>query len=161
MNCQSSLSSIPYQSEVKLAVRFSDVDMMRVVHHAAYLHFFETMRFALLRNFLRVEIERFFSAQVVCPVVDCQVKYLRSVTFGQEPIGYVRLWLLKNSSFAFDYWIAVGREICARGRTRHCFATAELELLLHPPEFFRNAIHVAREQYPDLIVEASTLEGLR
>ena len=31
-----------------LYVRFADVDMMRIVHHTAYLHWFEQLRFHFL-----------------------------------------------------------------------------------------------------------------
>lgn len=67
---------------VDVEVPFHDVDPMNVVWHGHYLKYFEVARCALLRRF-NYDYPQMKASGFVWPVVECQLKYVRSACFGQ------------------------------------------------------------------------------
>lgn len=72
-----------WQAEVLLEVPFHDVDVMGVAWHGHYLKYFEAARNALLRA-LDYDYPQMRDSGYAWPVVECQLKYVRPATYGQQ-----------------------------------------------------------------------------
>lgn len=70
------------RAAVDVEVPFHDVDVMNVVWHGHYVKYFEIARCALLRTF-NYDYPQMRDSGYVWPVVECQLKYVRSAYFGQ------------------------------------------------------------------------------
>ena len=69
-------------SESKVRVEFYDVDSMDVVYHANYIKFLEVARCDLLDK-IGYGYEQMRATSYVFPVATLNVKYVRSLRFGQ------------------------------------------------------------------------------
>lgn len=139
------------KTAVRLSIRFTDVDMMQIVHHAAYLHYFEQLRFSFLRNILNLDVGILWDQKIGCPVLKCDVKYFRPLRFEDEPMGYTMMQIHPTGTFRFEYWIYRKRKdqrACTCGSTTHCFVSQEIHLLMRTPPLFAEALAVAMERYP-------------
>ena len=70
-------------AEVEIEAAFHDVDAMDVVWHGHYLKYFEQARCALLRG-IGYDYPQMRDSGYLWPVVECQLKYLRPVRYGQR-----------------------------------------------------------------------------
>jgi acyl-CoA thioester hydrolase len=142
-------------SATDLTVRFADVDMMKVVHHAAYIHWFEQIRFAFLERLMGIDIKRLSEEQMSFPLVECHVNYRRAVTFGEKPVGYSQVQIHRKAAFTFFYSIYTGShsdKACAVGRTTHCYVGAGMQLQLAPPPFIVSGFALAHAKYPGCVL---------
>ena len=69
-------------SESKIRVEFYDVDSMDVVYHANYVKYLEVARCDLLDK-IGYGYNEMRAANYVFPITTLNVKYVRSLTFGQ------------------------------------------------------------------------------
>lgn len=76
------MSTLP-SAEIELEAAFFDVDAMDVVWHGHYLKYFEQARCALLRSF-DYDYPQMRASGYLWPVVECQLKYVRPVRYGQR-----------------------------------------------------------------------------
>jgi len=142
-------------TRTELAVRFADVDMMQVVHHSAYLHWFEQIRFRFMHEVLGVSFDQLVEQNVALPLTECQVAYKKAFRFGDRPVGYVRLEVFPQARFALHYAIfnGEGGAPAATGVTTHCFLGPQFRLLLKTPAFFGEAIERARSAHPECLYQ--------
>lgn len=143
-------------SETALHVRFADVDMMQIVHHAAYFHWLEQIRFKFLDDVLNVPFARLLSEGVALPLTGCAMEFKRSVRFGDRPVGYVRVELFKQAKIALHYRIydAPNGELVNTAVTTHCFLDAGQRLMLRTPPFFSAALERALLRHPGCALPA-------
>jgi acyl-CoA thioester hydrolase len=135
---------------VPLYVRFADVDMMRVVHHAGFLHWFEQLRFAFLERVLGLRHADLAAEGLAFPVVVCSVEYLRTVSFDDQPLGAVKLEYGRTSLITFHYEIVNAAGVrYARGRTTHCCTDGTFKPRVTPPAILRDAVERARDRFPE------------
>jgi acyl-CoA thioester hydrolase len=129
-----------------LYVRFGDVDMMRIVHHTAYLHWFEQLRFHFLEAELGLDYETLSREGLRFPLVGCTVEFLKPVVFGARPVGQVELEYGQTSLFVFRYQIrdADDGALYARATTTHCCVDQELKLRVTVPPVLQEAVARAR-----------------
>lgn len=112
----------PPSSTVYLRVNYSDVDRMGLLHHAAYLRYFERCReeFARRRGASYAEME---DAGWLIVVVDVAVKYRMPARFDDVLAVEVRLASAGHAAIRFEY--DVRREgsdaVLATATTRHAF----------------------------------------
>lgn len=70
-------------AETEIIIPFHDVDPMQITWHGNYLRYFEIVRCELLDkldyNYCQMQESGF-----AWPIVDVQIKYVRSSTFGQK-----------------------------------------------------------------------------
>jgi acyl-CoA thioester hydrolase len=144
-------------SETVLYVRFADVDMMQVVHHGAYLHWFEQIRFHFLNEILGLSLERLIAENVALPLTQCDLQFRRAIRFGQRLAGYARAEIGKQALIKLNYAIydQDSGELMTTGSTTHCFLGPQLRLLLRAPAFFAEAVAGALSRFPDGMTEAS------
>lgn len=148
-------------SRTELYIRFADVDMMSVVHHGAYVHWLEQIRFHFLHDVLGVEFKQLVDEEVALPLTHCELSYKRVFEFGQVPVGYARVELYPQAKFKIHYDI-FERESGAlhtSGSTTHCFLGAGRKLLLRTPAFFASALETSLAKFPDCLAKAEEHGG--
>lgn len=89
---------------VNVEVPFHDVDAMNVVWHGHYVKYFELARCALLRRF-DYDYPQMLASGYLWPIVDCRLKYVRPVVYGQQLRVVATLLEYENR-------IKIGYEIC-------------------------------------------------
>jgi acyl-CoA thioester hydrolase len=150
------IEEVPSASETKLAIRFADVDMMHVVHHAVYVYWFEQIRFEFLNRILNLTRAQLIEEKIGFPLIACQVQYLHAFAFCDEPVGYARVRLHRNATFTFDYWIYRSGQpatLYTLGSTTHCYVGAEMQLLLRPPDLLAQATREAKSRFPGCVIQ--------
>lgn len=75
--------SEPISTSVEIKVPFHDVDVMEVVWHGHYSKYFEIARCALLDK-IDYNYPQMRDSGFAWPVIDLQVRYIQSATFGQH-----------------------------------------------------------------------------
>ena len=138
-------------TETDLPIRFADVDMMKVVHHAAYLHWFEKIRFNALEQVFAISFETLDQEGLALPLTSAEIHYHRAFRFGDEPVGYCEIEVFKKAMFAVHYFIFRGDTLCTSGVTRHCYLDRSGQLQLRTPEIVRLAFEQAVERFPEWI----------
>jgi acyl-CoA thioester hydrolase len=140
-----------------LYVRFADVDMMRIAHHAAYLHWFEQLRFHFLNTVLGLDYETLAREGLRFPLIGCTLEFLKPVAFGANPLGHVRLEYGRTSLLVFHYELTdeQGAAVHARGSTTHCCVDHSLKVRLRFPKFFEQAAEQGRARFPSSLCEGS------
>jgi acyl-CoA thioester hydrolase len=142
----------PFQaSETELHVRFADVDMMQVVHHSAYIHWFEKIRFKFMQDILGVPFKQWLDAGIALPLTSCELTYKHAFRFGDQPVGYARVEVFKQAKVTLHYQV-FNREtglLATTGSTTHCFLGPGHKLLLRIPEFFAQAMTESSLRFPD------------
>jgi acyl-CoA thioester hydrolase len=74
---------ISLTAERRIRVPFHDVDAMEVVWHGHYIKYFEDARSHLLGSF-NYDYPQMKESGYLWPVVQCQLKYVKPATYGQE-----------------------------------------------------------------------------
>jgi acyl-CoA thioester hydrolase len=133
-----------------LRVRYAETDAMGVVHHAAYVPWFEVGRVNLLRaaGCPYGDIE---ARGLLVVLSDLQVRYRSPARFDDEVVIETQLITLKSRQIAFRYraLLAATATILVEGQTSHIVVLratmkptvlpADLSVLLQPwltTEFF-------------------------
>ena len=88
---------------VDVEVAFHDVDAMNVVWHGHYAKYFELARCALLRRF-DYDYPQMLASGYLWPIVDCRLKYVRPVVYGQQ-------LLVEATLLEYENRIKIGYEI--------------------------------------------------
>lgn len=103
-----------------LRVRYAETDAMGVVHHAAYVPWFEVGRVNLLRAagcpYGEIEARGLFVV-----LADLQVRYRSPARFDDEVVIETQLIALKSRQIAFRYraLLAVDATVLVEGQTAH------------------------------------------
>ena len=66
-----------------IKVRYCETDQMGIVHHSNYLKFFELARIEWLEK-LKMPYQKIEENGIILPVVKCEVKFLKSLFFGDS-----------------------------------------------------------------------------
>jgi acyl-CoA thioester hydrolase len=110
----------PLLTETTFHVRFAETDQMRVVHHAAYLVYFEEGRSELCRQHgvPYVELE---NSGLSLALSEVSVRYLAPARYDERIT--VRAWVeqLRSRGITFAYEIvnAASQQTLVTGQTRH------------------------------------------
>lgn len=144
-------------SATPITIRFADVDMMRVVHHSAYVHWFEQIRFNFLADVAGIPFDDLQAAGIALPLIGLEVAYKRSFRFTDRPVGYARVQLFAQAKFSVHYAVydAVGGWLGATGSTTHCYVDGDGRLLLRTPRFVEQALQEALRAHPGGVLPAA------
>jgi acyl-CoA thioester hydrolase len=82
-------------AEIDIDVPFYDVDPMHVVWHGHYVKYFEHARCALLR-LIDYDYPAMQASGYLWPVVELQLKYVHSATYGQRLLARATLLEYEN-----------------------------------------------------------------
>lgn len=85
-----------------IRVRFGETDLMGIVHHAAYLSWFEVGRVEYLRR-RGIDALAWAARGVHLPVIEASLRYRRSARFDERLAVETRLAELGRASVGFEY----------------------------------------------------------
>jgi acyl-CoA thioester hydrolase len=125
--------------KTKIQVRFSDLDPMSVVWHGNYLKYFEDGRQAFGKQYTGLGYMDIYENGYVAPVVELNIKYLKSLCYHDEVIIETRYIPCEAAKIIFEYSLyrASDNILVASGRTVQAFLNATTgELQLNHPSFY-------------------------
>ena len=109
----------------KIKVRYHETDQMGIVHHSNYLKFFEFARIEWLEK-LKMPYQEIERNNIILPVVNCELKFLKPLVFGDSFIVEVHCSKKPTSSIEFSYEIFNSRgEKTTEGSTLLAFLNSE------------------------------------
>lgn len=137
-----------------LSVEFHEVDSMKIVHHSYYINWMEKARFNFATSELGLSKKDFCELDFSLPVTRVESKYIRSATFGQNIIVYLRLVEREEAIVTFHYemWHKEENVKLFYGITEHVFLDRNGKLLLHYPERWLRAIKTLKTKKPSYII---------
>ena len=113
-------------SETEFPVRYAETDAMGVVHHAAYIVYFEEARSQYMRD-RRNDYAHIEKSGYRLPVTEVKVRYVGSLTYGDRV--NIRAWITENRSrtITFNYEIrsSANSAILVSGSTSHAWTNLE------------------------------------
>jgi acyl-CoA thioester hydrolase len=123
-------------TEMEMVIPFHDVDSMGITWHGNYLRYFEVVRCQLLDK-LGYNYRTMLESGYAWPIVDVQIKYVKSSTFDQKikviaaivewenrlRINYQIVDAYTNARITKGYTIQAAVEIATQGL---CFVTPEV-----------------------------------
>jgi acyl-CoA thioester hydrolase len=123
-----------WSAEVELQVQFFDLDPMEIVWHGRYVKYLEVVRCALLDSIGYNYVEMKASGYA-WPIVDLQVRYAGSATFGQKLKLHATIVEWENR-LKIDYLIsdaATGRRLTRASTTQVAVDMATREMCFVSP----------------------------
>jgi acyl-CoA thioester hydrolase len=125
------------QARKEIAIRFSEVDALRMVWHGHYLRYFEDGRedFGLQHGlgYLDVHAQGF-----LIPLVKADLDYKRQLKYGDVAIVETSYRDSPAAKLIFDYRILNKKDdsVVCTGHSIQVFLNLEGELQLNTPDFF-------------------------
>ncbi|MGF7028609.1 acyl-CoA thioesterase [Sphingobacterium sp. HSC-15S19] len=129
----------------RVSPRFSETDMMKVIHHSRYWVWFEEARFAFIEDVLGITIDNLEKSQFFLPVIECNCKYIKRIKWGKELVIRTVLELQNSSYFTFHQTIFYADDlefnnVLCKSYIKQAFVDESFTLKLHMPSFFEEAI---------------------
>lgn len=130
--------------ETTFYIRYAETDAMGVVHHAAYIVWFEEGRSHYLRakgaDYAQLEAAGYYLA-----VSEVQARYLASAGYGQRVTVRTQLESLRSRSLSLSYRVmnADSGELLVAGRTKHICINRQGQVTRIPDEWRRLLEQVA------------------
>ncbi len=122
-----------------IEVRFSEVDMMRVVWHGAYPLYLEDAREAFGAKY-GLSYQGYLDNQHFAPIVDMQIKYKQPLRYGCNARVDITYKPTEAAKIVFEYEIR-DRDTDAlycTARTVQVFMDMDYNLVLFNPPFFED-----------------------
>lgn len=153
-----------FRFSTDLKVRFAETDAQGIVHHAAYLVWFEVARIEYLARFdggypgLRKQ-------GIEALTIDVQVRYRRPARFDDRVRVHARCRAAGPARFRFEYAVECDAEVIADGSTGHACVDAGSHRPIRLPQWLREAIasaeseaqpHAAAEKESSVSAESSS-----
>lgn len=113
-------TTLPYVHETRFHVRYAETDQMGIVHHSAYIVWFEEGRSDYMRA-LGSGYDDFEAAGFGLPVVECYARYVGAARYDQLVAIYTKIDELKSRSLTFSYEVIDPEtdEVLCTGYTTH------------------------------------------
>ena len=92
-----------YKTDI-IKVRYAETDQMGIVHHSNYLKFFELARIEWLEK-LKIPYLKIEENGIILPVVKCELKFMKSLYFGDSLYVEVICESKPTSTIEFKYRI--------------------------------------------------------
>jgi acyl-CoA thioester hydrolase len=120
-------------AEVRFRVRFFETDAMRIVHHAAYLTWFEEGRSAFTRA-LGYPYSRMEAEGISLAVTEVRVRYHRPARYDDEVAVTVILAEFPSRGMVFNYEVhrVADGELLVSGSTKHISVDREGRVVRFP-----------------------------
>lgn len=136
-------------TEMAMVIPFHDVDSMGITWHGNYLRYFEVARCQLLDT-LGYNYRQMQSSGYAWPIVDVQIKYVKSSTFDQKILVRAELVEWENR-LRINYQILDALTLTRITKGYTIQAAVEMatgELCFVTPEVFQQKIFPLLEQEP-------------
>ena len=126
-------------SSKDIEIRFSEVDMMKVVWHGAYPLYLEDAREAFGYEY-GLTYEGYLDNQYYAPIVDMQIQYKFPLRYGVKARIDITYRPTEAAKIVFDYEIRDKETnlLYCKARTIQVFMDMDYNLVLLNPEFFEN-----------------------
>lgn len=123
--------------EKSFEIRFSEVDMMKVVWHGAYPLYLEDAREAFGQRY-GLAYQKYIEENVFAPIVEMKLNYKRPLTFGMKPLIKITYRPTDSAKIIFDYEIrdSLTGDICLTAHTIQVFMDENYNLLWYSPKFY-------------------------
>jgi len=103
-------------SRTNICVRFSETDMMGIVHHANYFTYFEAGRVDWLKR-RGISYQEWTTHGVHLPVIEASIRYRRPARFEDQIVVESSIGKLTRVTVRFDYRILRDDEVLCEGDT--------------------------------------------
>ena len=126
-------------NRLRIRVRFSEVDAMRVVWHGEYVRYFEDGREAFGREFGGLNYTTITDEGYYIPITKLELDYVMPLQHGDTAIVETRFINAKGAKIIMEYIIYRESDmaVAATGRTLQLFTRVEDNKLdINTPEFF-------------------------
>ncbi len=122
---------------VREKVRFSETDMMGVVHHANYLRWFEIGRVEYLRQ-SGVYLLNLMADNILFPITDVSCQYRASAKFDDYILIETTMADLSKAKMVFSHRIIREQDnaLLAVGRTQNVFIDNHGKIIRLPADYF-------------------------
>ena len=118
----------------EIKVRYCETDQMGIVHHSNYLKFFEFARIEWLEK-LNIPYQEIEKNKIILPVVNCELKFLKPLVFGDTFKVIVQCTKKPTSSIEFSYKIFNNSgEKTTEGKTLLAFLNSDSMKPIRCPE---------------------------
>jgi len=132
------MSEAPFVAETQFHVRYAETDAMGIVHHAAYIVYFEEGRSHYMRqrgtSYADFERSGYFMA-----VTAVNARYLKAARYDQKL--KLRCWVdqVRSRSLTFQYEIRdnVSDELLVAGTTQHICLNRDGHVVRIPAEWMQ------------------------
>lgn len=126
--------------DVRLRVRFNEVDTLRIVWHGHYINYFEQAREAFGRAHGMSYLDM-LEHEIAVPVTEVSAQYRKSLRYGDEAI--VRAYFIPTQAakiiFHYDVFRATDNVLCATGYSEQVFMEPHTgELYLYFPAVYQS-----------------------
>ena len=125
---------------VKVKVRFSDADALRIVWHGNYVRYMEDARdaYCLRQGW---DFERMTKLGYVAPVFNLEMHYHHPAKIGEELLVTATLQPIKSAKLVFDYEIKrTDGLLIMTGQTTQLFTDLEGNLVATRPPFLDSIV---------------------
>jgi acyl-CoA thioester hydrolase len=124
------------KSTIQQAVKFSEVDSLRVVWHGHYVRYFEDGREAFGKKYGLGYLD-IYEHNLAVPLIDLSIKYKKILEYGDEAIIETTFVNTPAAKLIFDYTITSARHghVVCTGRSTQVFMepkTKELYITMPP-----------------------------
>ena len=117
---------MPYTSQTHITVRYSETDMMGIVHHSRYYPWFEQARTDFIKT-TGITYSEMEKMGLMLPLTETNCKYLYGLTYEDEIIVTCTIERLTVARVDFVYEVFRLPEMkkMSEGRTKHGFIDNE------------------------------------
>lgn len=125
-------------NKTEIAIRFNEVDSLRVVWHGHYVKYFEDGREAFGKQYQLGYLDVFEQAKLAVPIVDLQVNFKRILEYGDSAIIETTFINSPAAKLMFEYKIMSAKHgyIACTGRSTQVFMNPyNKELYITMPPF--------------------------
>ncbi len=129
------------EAEIEFKVDFNDCDPMKIVWHGNYINYFERARCALLDK-IGYSYDEMEKSGFAFPVAEVQIKYLKSLRFGDVCRAKAVLVEYKNMiKMNFELFNAKTGELATKGSvSQMCVRLDSGEAQFFCPEIFTEKV---------------------
>lgn len=124
-------------TEKELEIRFSEVDVMKVVWHGSYPLYLEDAREAFGAQY-GLSYQNYLDNNVFAPIVEMNIKYKKPVLYGAHPHIRITYRPKEAAKIVFDYEIFDPEDgsLYLTAQTTQVFMDMNYELMWDNPPFF-------------------------
>lgn len=125
------------QSRTEVAIRFSEVDSLRIVWHGNYIKYFEDGRHDFGKTY-GLSYHNIYDKGYVAPLVKVNCDYKKPLFYGDTAIVETTFIDSPAAKLIFDYKIynKASQELVTTGQTIQVFLHLDQRLSLNIPDFF-------------------------
>lgn len=123
--------------KIDIEVRFSEVDMMKVVWHGSYPKYLEDAREAFGDKF-GLTYQGYIDNRCYAPIVDMQIQYRKPLRYGSKAYVKITFKPVEAAKIIFEYEIRdrMDEALYCKATTVQVFMDMNYQLLITNPPFF-------------------------